>query len=245
MKKQIAVFYKIVRRDFCMGSSGSRSEVPTLSDHFSDLFTLILYLRETSDFGDPKKLHDKIDALFKSIEAKSKQLNIAEDDFLNAKYAASALVDETVLYSSWPQRTVWLDNPMAVEYFNDALAGEMFFDRLERIRTDESKLKLLEVYYLCLMFGFEGRFRIQTPEELRDYINGIRAQLSFKDAEKLSPHAEPQKISIKKRTLIPKWAMFASFGFVALIAIVIFIILKIDMVGFANNIADGITKMWS
>ncbi|HGJ67061.1 TPA: DotU family type IV/VI secretion system protein [bacterium] len=228
-----------------MGSSGSRIENTNLPDLFSDLFTLILYLRETSDFGDPKKLHDKIDSLFKAIEAKSKQLNISEEDFLDAKYAVSALVDETVLYSSWPQRSVWLSNPMAVEYFNDALAGEIFFERLERIRKDESKINVLEVYYLCLMFGFEGRFKIQTPEELRDYINGIRAQLNFKDTEKLSPHAEPQKISIKKRTLIPKWAMYASFGLVALIAIVIFIILKINMISLANTIADSITKMWS
>lgn len=226
-----------------MGKSGGQSDPLTLPDLFSDLFTLILYLRETSDFGDPKKLHDKIDSLFKSIESKAKQLNILEDDFLDAKYAVAALVDETVLYSNWQQRTVWLDNPLAVEYFNDALAGEMFFDRVERIRTDQSKIKVLEIYYMCLMFGFEGRFKIQGPEELQSYINGIREQLNFKGVGKLSPHADPQKIAIKKKALIPKWVMYASYGLVALVAIVIFIILKVKMVGLSSFIANGISKM--
>jgi len=228
-----------------MGKSGNRCETPTLPDLFSDLFTLMLYLRETSDFGDPKALHDKIDSLLKSVESKANQFNIPEEDFLDAKYAVAALVDETVLYSSWPKRSVWLDNPMAVEYFNDALAGEMFFDRIERIRTEESRLDVLEIYYLCMMFGFEGRFKIQGAEELRDYINGIREQLKFSDVDKLSPHAEPKRISVKKRTLIPKWAMYASFGLVALIALIIFIVLKVGMIGFASNIANEISRIWS
>ena len=93
------------------------------------------------------------------------------------------------------------------------------------------------------MFGFEGRFKIQGAEELRDYINGIREQLKFSDVDKLSPHAEPKRVSIKKRTLIPKWVMYASFGLAALLTLIIFIVLKIGMVGFASNIADGILKM--
>ena len=226
-----------------MGKAGNRIDTPILPDLFSGLFTLILYLRETSDFGDPKALHDKIDVLFKSVEAKAKQMNVPEEDFLDSKYAVAALVDETVLYSSWSQRTVWLDNPLAVEYFNDALAGEMFFDRVERTCSDETKLNVLEIYYLSLMFGFEGRFKIQGPEELRIYINSIREQLKFKGVDKLSPHAEPQKITIKQRTLIPKWVMYASYGVVALLAIVIFIVLKVKMVGLANFISNGILRI--
>ncbi|HGE71421.1 TPA: DotU family type IV/VI secretion system protein, partial [Candidatus Poribacteria bacterium] len=153
------------------------------------------------------------------------------------------LVDETVLYSNWSLRNVWLNNPLVVEYFNDALAGEMFFDRIERIRTDNKKLHLLEVYYMCLMFGFEGRYKILGPEELKAYINGIREQLGFKVSDKLSPHSEPQKIAMKKRSMIPKWLVYASYGFVALVAIIIFIVLKVKMVSLANMLADGISRV--
>ena len=226
-----------------MGKSDTNTGTPSLSDLYSELFTLILYLRETSDFGDPKILHDKIDAIFKSVESKAKQLNVNDDAVLSAKYAIAALVDETVLYSSWSLRNVWLNNPLVVEYFNDALAGEMFFDRLEQLRSDDSRRNILEVYYMCLMFGFEGRFKIMGPEELQAYINGIRELLGFKGADKLSPHAEPQKVAMKKRSMIPRWAVFASYGVLALAAIVIFIVFKVKMIDLANAIADGIAKM--
>jgi type VI secretion system protein ImpK len=225
-----------------MGKSDISSGT-NLADLYGDIFAIVLFLRETSDFGDPKILHDKIDLMLKNIEGKTKQLGIPDEDILDAKYAVSALIDETVLYSSWTLRNVWLNNPLVVEYFNDALAGEVFFDRVERIRTDGSKLKLLEVYYMCLMFGFEGRYKIIGPEELKAYINGIREQLGYKSAERLSPHSDPQKIAIKKKSMIPKWIMYASYGFIALAAIVIFIVLKVKMVSLASFLADGISKM--
>lgn len=226
-----------------MGKSDSSGINSNLADLYGDIFALVLYLRETSDFGDPKILHDKIDLMLKNVEGKAKQLGVSDEDILDAKYAVSALVDETVLYSSWTLRNVWLNNPLVVEYFNDALAGEAFFDRVERIRTDGSKLKLLEVYYMCLMFGFEGRYKIMGQEELKAYINGIREQLGFKSTERLSPHSDPQKIIIKKKSMIPKWIMYASYGFIALVAIVIFIVLKVKMVSLASFLADGISKV--
>ncbi|MGB9595148.1 MAG: DotU family type IV/VI secretion system protein, partial [Candidatus Poribacteria bacterium] len=119
----------------------------------------------------------------------------------------------------------------------------MFFDRVERIRTDSKKLNVLEVYYMCLMFGFEGRYKILGPEELKAYINGIREQLGFKTVERLSPHSEPQKIAIKKRSMIPKWLMYASYGFIALVAVIIFIVLKVKMISLANLLADGISRL--
>jgi type VI secretion system protein ImpK len=226
-----------------MGKSDVRTGVSSLSDLYGDLFTLILYLRETSNFGDPKILHDKIDAMFKSVESKAKQLNIFDDDVLSAKYAVSALVDETVLYSNWSLRNVWLNNPLVVEYFNDALAGEMFFDKLETLRNDESKLNVLEVYYMCLMFGFEGKYKIIGSDELKVYMNGIKEILKFKGTDKLSPHAELQKVAMKKKSMIPRWVVYASYGLVALIAIVIFIVFKVKMMSLANVIAAGIAKI--
>ncbi len=226
-----------------MGKTSVSSEPSVLSDIFSDLFTLILYLRETEDFGDPRSLHDKIDSLFKSAEAKAKSLNISEEDFLNAKYAISALVDETVLYSKWPQRNEWLKNPLAVEYFNDALAGEIFFDKIENLRSDPSKRDVLEVFYLCMMFGFEGKFKILGGEEMKNYMKSIYSELGFKVNEKLSPHTEVPKQAIKIKRLIPRWVIASSYIFLALAAIAIFLIFKVKMINIANNMVAMIKSI--
>lgn len=214
-----------------------------LSDIFSDVFTLILYLRETEDFGDPRSLHDRIDNLFKSAETKAKDLNILEEDFQNAKYAISALVDETVLYSKWPRRNEWLKNPLVIEYFNDAFAGEVFFDRIEKLRSDPSKRDVLEVFYMCMMFGFEGKFKILGGEEMKNYLKTIYSELNFKANEKLSPHTEIPKQIIKIKRLIPKWVMVSSYLFMALVAIVIFLVFKVKMINIANNMVTAIKNI--
>ncbi len=214
-----------------------------LSDIFSDIFTLVLYLRETDDFGDPRSLHDKIDNLFKSAYERAKKLNILDEDFQNAKYAISALIDETVLYSKWPQRNEWLRNPLVIEYFNDAFAGEIFFDKIEAIRGDSSKRDLLEVFYMCLIFGFEGKFKILGGEEMKNYMQSIYSELNFKADEKLSPHTEVQKQIIKTKRLIPRWIMVSSYIFLAVSAIVIFLIFKVKMINIANNMVTMIRNI--
>ncbi|MGQ9609223.1 MAG: type IVB secretion system protein IcmH/DotU [bacterium] len=226
-----------------MEKTNTSNDTSVLSDIFGDLFTLILYLRETEDFGDPRSLHDKIDNLFKSAEAKTKSMGISDDDFLNAKYAISALVDETVLYSKWPQRNEWLKNPLVIEYFNDAFAGEIFFDKIEMLRGDSSKRDVLEIFYMCLMFGFEGKFKILGGEEMKNYMQTIYSELDFKVNEKLSPHTEVPKQIIKIKRLIPRWVMASSYILLALSAIVIFLIFKVKMIGLASNMVAVIKNI--
>ena len=82
-----------------MGKSDISSGT-NLADLYGDIFALVLYLRETSDFGDPKILHDKIDLMLKNIEGKTKQLGISDEDILDAKYAVSAKLNAALISSS-------------------------------------------------------------------------------------------------------------------------------------------------
>jgi len=220
---------------------GSKSD--RLSDIYSDLFTLIIYLRRTSDFGEPKVLHDRIDGLFKSSETKAKELNVPDEDIQNSKYAIAALIDETVLYSNWPQRNVWLSNPLVVEYFNDALAGEVFFQKMDIIRNDPSRTAVLEIYYISLLFGFEGRYKIQGYDELRNYMNEVKKQLDYKSSDRLSPHPEIPKQPAKPRSVLPRWVIASSYILLALVGIAIFIVFKAKMIVLANYIVNGIRSI--
>jgi type VI secretion system protein ImpK len=63
-------------------------------------------------------------------------------------------------------------------YFKTNLAGEKFFERLDRIWEDrKNKAALLEVYYLCLVLGFEGKFKLQDKEKLYKQMNEIALEL--------------------------------------------------------------------
>ena len=52
--------------------------------------------------------------------------------------------------------------------FGDQLAGENFFNRLESLRARGSAhLQALEVFHMCLLLGFQGRYIIEGSEKLR------------------------------------------------------------------------------
>ncbi len=92
---------------------------------------------------------------------------IIEDERLDprgyAQYAVVALVDETVMSSSWPGAEQWRREPLQVHYYDNLLAGEQFFVRLDELRGD-ADADLLEVYFLCLCAGFQGRYRDEPAE---------------------------------------------------------------------------------
>lgn len=79
---------------------------------------------------------------------------------LTVKFARSALcagIDEAAQVT--PEgRDNWIPS-LLVELHGDASGGNSFFDVLEQlVRQPARFIDLLEVYFLCLAFGFKGRF---------------------------------------------------------------------------------------
>ncbi len=77
------------------------------------------------------------------------------------QYAFVAIVDETLLYESWPAQALWHENPLEYRLFGSRNAGEQVPDRIERLLRDKEPLMcdLAAVYLTCLELGFRGRLR--------------------------------------------------------------------------------------
>jgi type VI secretion system protein ImpK len=78
-----------------------------------------------------------------------------------AVYAYIALLDESVLASSNPIFADWSRQPLQEEVFGEHMAGENFFRTLQELlarQDSEGLADLLEVYQLCLLIGFHGRY---------------------------------------------------------------------------------------
>jgi type VI secretion system protein ImpK len=70
--------------------------------------------------------------------------------------------------------------PLQEELFNLSTAGEMFFTRVERLfqRPDTSELAdMLEVYYLCILLGFEGQYATRNKTELHLLADRVRQRI--------------------------------------------------------------------
>ena len=212
-----------------MGSEASVARGQTLSDICTDLFSLVLYLRESRDSDQPGALHEKIVSLFASLEEEARGLSMPDADLQDARYALVALLDETI---GWASR-------LEQELFKNNVAGEEFFAKLEQIKGAKGRNAVLEVYYICLALGFEGR-HFRTPEKLQAHIEEIRRILGQESVGKLSPHAERPQETVLRSGGIPRWVPWASAAAGAVVVVLVFVFLRIRIAGWASGVIGRI-----
>jgi type VI secretion system protein ImpK len=116
--------------------------------------------------------------LFEAFEARTKGLRLDAEDVAAAKYALAAFMDEAVLSSEWDGREGWADEPLQLRFFNDTVAGWVFFEKLDAIRAqDPPNVPLLELYHACLALGFRGRYGVEGTERLQALLKVVDGEL--------------------------------------------------------------------
>jgi type VI secretion system protein ImpK len=81
-----------------------------------------------------------------------------------------AFLDESILNLRNPIFADWPRRPMQEEMFGHHVAGEIFFQHLQKIMTrDETHgtADLLEVFYLCMLLGFAGKYSLTGRGDLK------------------------------------------------------------------------------
>src|SRR5436853_7881168 len=82
--------------------------------------------------------------------------------------------------------------PLQQQRYGHDIAGEIFFQNLQKIltRSETHELAdLLEVYYLCLLLGFAGRYSMGGRGDLRGIVmqTGEKIQRVRQTGAELSP----------------------------------------------------------
>ena len=220
-------------------SSGSRAVV----DLCSEAFLLIFHIHAGNDPGHPEDLRRSIGLLFKDLDRQGKRQGHSEEDIKAIRYALCALIDETLLNSRWAFKDQWAERPLQLEFFGEHMAGERFFDLLERIRRKgRRKADLLEVFCMCLILGFQGKYKPHALEELAkltrtlvEEVNGYRG-----GDTSLSPHWQvPDEPVERPEETIPRWALVTAVASVALV-ILMFVVLKFWLDSSVDEVARQI-----
>ena len=184
-------------------------------------------------------LRDKIDGLLKEMEKRGETLRYRPEQVQAVKFALSAFVDETALAATFPLRDDWEKNPLQLEYFGEHLAGNKFFERLdELLRQPEQNAEAVEVYYLCLLLGFKGRYNIFYEEQRREVIADTARRLreiGRLEVGGLSPHwRQDDQPPLQRAPGLPRWA---KLGGAALLAatVLLFLVLRFMLEGSAAD----------
>ncbi|MFH0844234.1 MAG: DotU family type IV/VI secretion system protein [Pseudomonadota bacterium] len=96
--------------------------------------------------------------------------------YKETQYVMAVLGDETFLHLDWEGREEWKSNLLEFRLFGTHTAGELFFNKLEKLLTerDPAFTEITLLYLLALSLGFQGKYR---GLEGRGQLDHYRRQL--------------------------------------------------------------------
>jgi type VI secretion system protein ImpK len=210
---------------------GGARDISSLS---TDLFLIVIRMREAEELGDPASLRKLILYYLDLFKKNCAVIGIAEPSIQEAVYAVVALIDEAVLSAKGACRDYWIARPLQLDLFGDNIAGEEFYRKLQKLlEQPEKKKDVLEVYYLCLSLGFEGKYKMLNPEErvaLLDETGKRLRRARIKGSSALSPHGKGSDFAPARKRVqgrgFPLWAGAAITAGVCVATYVLLVVLQ-------------------
>lgn len=180
------------------------------------VFDLILRLK-AGIVAPSNELRPKIAALLDDFERRGERYRFSSKIIQVSKFALAAFVDETVLSNNFNLKEEWEKNPLQLEYFGEHLAGNKFFEKLAAmIKQVDVTADAVEIYYVCMLLGFKGRYAVYEKERLlqimQETANALVKAGKIRPVE-LSPHwlANDQPEPPQPRKM-PTWAKIGALG---------------------------------
>jgi type VI secretion system protein ImpK len=135
---------------------------PLLTGSFS-LLSLVPELRGQTFHEAANLLQERMITAIKKFEKSALQKGASRTQVNIAKYFLCSLLDETVLNTPWGSQSGWGHNSLSSLFFKKLVGGEEFFQILDRLKEQpKQNQNLLEMAYLCLSLGFEGKYRYRN-----------------------------------------------------------------------------------
>jgi type VI secretion system protein ImpK len=211
----------------------------------AECFNAIRQLRELDGpIRSPETIHERLGSFIESMREKARDAGMPQRDADDIAYAIVALADEIALGKAEPLRGYWMNRLLQLQFFNESLAGEGFFTRLQQIRRDGRRQDVLRVYYQCLLFGLQGKYSIRGGElELMKMIDQLRPEVerNIETPEQLSPAGEPPDEPLVRpgqRNLF-LWIALGVFA----VAIAVFIGLRVNLDRQVSNLSDRVEQL--
>lgn len=195
----------------------------TLVDLLYDGFYLLFMLHNGHLPSSAEQFAESVKEYLAEFEREAKKLGKPTDDIYAAKYALCAAIDETVLAGGPALRDFWELRPLQLQLFGDQLAGEHFFDQLEQLRAEgRPRLEVLEVFYLCLLLGFRGKYALEASEKLGYTTARVGDEIASMKGKRagFAPHWEPpDSITHTLKREVPMWVVASVCALVGLLTL--------------------------
>jgi type VI secretion system protein ImpK len=125
------------------------------------LLNVIPQLRASIQHPNPALLRDSLARGVREFEARARAGGAPNEKIIAARYALCTLIDENAANTPWGASGTWAQYGLLALFHGETEGGEKFFQVLARLAENpQANLDVLELMYVCLQFGFEGRYRV-------------------------------------------------------------------------------------
>ncbi|UYZ84360.1 type IVB secretion system protein IcmH/DotU [Entomomonas sp. E2T0] len=183
----------------------------------------VVRLRNNAPPEDLESLqHNYIEAI-KRFERIALQSGVENSQVMSARYVMCTVLDEAVVCTSWGVESAWAKYSLLASFHNETFGGEKVFQLLDRITRNPVKyLPLIELIYVCLSLGFEGKYRVMNRgtlelEAIRDSLYRQIKQLRGDVPKALSPQWQGLQPYRRGLIKIVPWWMVVIFTIICLV----------------------------
>ena len=162
----------------------------------SGLLALLTRINVSYSQSDPMELKNKIIHEIQQFQMTAQVEGVDPQTISSARYVMCTVLDEAVLNTPWGNNSGWAQQSLLSLFHKEVSGGERFFLLLKSLAQNPAKNRgLLELMYLCLALGFEGRYRIMENGKnklasIREWLYQILQQERGSGEQALSPHWE-------------------------------------------------------
>ncbi|WP_271566350.1 type IVB secretion system protein IcmH/DotU [Bradyrhizobium sp. CCBAU 11386] len=199
-----------------------RAAEDTLVAAAAPLLLLVSQLRSVND-ADIGALRRGIVEHIRGFEERAAKAQAGGGDVRAARYVMCALIDEAVMTTRWGGESNWSDNSLLNQFYNETWGGEKVFQMLDHVQAEPAKyLALLKLINICLLMGFEGKYRVveggrERLEDLRSEVQRLLREHTTAAPTELSSQWRGLSVRMGVRSYLPLWIVFAAAAIVVLI----------------------------
>lgn len=204
---------------------------PEFYRYVDPIFVYVIQLQERLENAslDPEQVLEETRSVIDKAESRLGQSR----EWLLAKYALVAWIDELLMAPVWSGSEWWVDRCLEVHYFDAPRQAHSAFFEKAREASELVNKDPIEVYYVCVLLGFRGLYhdnptaselarQYNLPADIRQWIKRTAGQihLGFHNVslEPARPAPDRTLVMDGKRRLL-KWVLAAFvLAVIALIA---------------------------
>ncbi len=215
---------------------------------YEDVLTVIVRMQAHRQHASvAESFRGRIKSALMDVERDATAAGYSAQDVRDTHFAVVAFLDSVVLHSGDPIRPEWERQTLQEELFGQTDAGVVFFEKLEyfRSRGDSEQLAdMPEVYLLCLLLGFEGRYSgtlrgelDSIAEKVRRRIDDIRGESSLISPWDILPSA--QAPSPTQTTQHASHFRLIALAVTLTVTMLLFLFWKLNLIWISNQLRSN------